>query len=349
MKVRQLGESGLIEHLASILGEAAWGGTKGVIRGIGDDAAVLQVTSGHRLLVSCDIMIEKKHFDFNHITPYQLGWKALAVNLSDIAAMGGQPRWALLSIGLKPSLEVAVVEGIYRGVSALAVREGVSVVGGNTSASPGPLILDVTVLGEVPRGSVLLRSTAEAGDFILVTGQVGSSAAGLVWLQEPSLQEKFSREEAEPLLKAHLEPQPRCREAALLAETGSVTAMIDLSDGLAAGLLEIASEGGAGAVVHADRLPLHPAAVKLSALAGREPLDWALYGGEDYELLFTVGGKPGAGRLSRHTVRLVQGLTSTPVSVIGQMSDPGAGVRLQLKDGTSRLLERDSVFDHFRS
>ena len=347
MRVSELGEVALIDHLARTLGRAAWGGTRGVIRGIGDDAAVIQVTPGHRLLATCDLLIEGRHFDLKFISAYQLGWKALAVNLSDIAAMGGQPRWALLSLGLPPDLDLSFLEDIYRGVAAMAVKEGVTIVGGDTSGSPGPLVIDITVLGEAPRESVTFRSGCQAGDFILVTGAPGSSAAGLSWLKDASVQQLMPRVEAEPLLKTHLEPQPRCKEAAFLAGFQGVTAMIDLSDGLAAGLLELAAASEKGMLVYADRLPVHPAAVRQASLTQKDLLSWVLYGGEDYELLLTVGGEPGAGRRSRRLIRQFQGLTGVSLTAIGQVTAAEQGVRVALPDDRFLPLERSACYDHF--
>lgn len=347
MEIREIGEVRLIEHLTGLLGQASWGGSRGVVRGIGDDAAVLQVTPGRRLLVSCDALVEGRHFDFNYYTPYQVGRKALAVNISDIAAMGGQPRWALFSLVLPPRAPLQVVEGIYQGIADLALKEGVAVVGGDTTSSDGPLVVDVIILGEAGPESVAYRSGAVPGDYILVTGHLGSSAAGLLYLQHPEWEEQLSREQAAPLLEAHLNPPSRCRLAMHLVENWEVVAMIDLSDGLAAGLLELASASEVGARVYAERLPLLPELELLARLSRRDPYELALYGGEDYELLFTVGGRPGAGRKVRRLIRQLQRLTGTRITVIGQVTDLDAGVKLIRPGDMEEEIKLEKCYNHF--
>ncbi len=319
LRVRDIGEFALIDRLAEALGPVGLGAGYGVIRGIGDDAAVLQQTPGTRLLASCDMLVEGLHFDLSYFNPRQLGWKALAANLSDIAAMGGRPRWALVSLGLKPDMMVNFVEEIYAGIAELAMEHSVVVVGGDTCSSPERLIIDICILGEAYRTKVAYRSGAQDGDMILVTGWLGSSAAGLACLRDEKGAAVSGREE---LLQAHLTPVPRVKEAAYLMNSGLVGAMNDISDGLATELHEITQASGCGARIWADRLPLSPAVRDAAGQLGVDPLEWALYGGEDYELLVTAtGGKNSPLKLRRLSRSLKTG-TGIFLSAIGRIVSP---------------------------
>ncbi|MGQ9778550.1 MAG: thiamine-phosphate kinase [Bacillota bacterium] len=334
MELKEIGEFGLIDRLRV---GCLHGG--GVIRGIGDDAAVLEFTPGALVLATCDMLVEGRHFLRQHITPYQLGRKALAVNLSDIAAMGGTPRHVLVSIGLPPDLGVEFVEGIYEGMKGLAAATSVNIVGGDTVAAP-VLTLDLTVLGEVESERLVLRCGARPGDLLLVTGELGASAAGLALLLAAK-KTAVPEEVARSLLAAHLEPRPRLAEGRFLA--GKATAMIDISDGLASEVHHICAESGVGAVVWAERVPIGPATREAARLLGRDPLDWALYGGEDYELLFALP----PGRAEEVTLCLTA-TTGTPVGVIGECRPAEEGIRLCYPSGESVPLSPGG-FDHFRA
>jgi thiamine-monophosphate kinase len=341
--IQDIGEFALIERLAEVLGPAGQGAGQGVIRGIGDDAAVLQNVPGTRLLAACDLLIEGVHFDLSFATPRQLGWKALAVNLSDIAAMGGRPRWVLVSLGLKPGLQVSFVEEIYAGIAELAGNFGVIIVGGDTCSSPDRLVIDLCVLGEVNRTEIAYRSGAREGDYLLVTGKLGAAAAGLAYL---SAKEQLELEGAAELLQSQLQPVPRVKEAAVLVRSGMVGAMNDLSDGLASELHEIARASGCGARIWAERLPINPAAVLLGRQLGVDPLDWALYGGEDYELLLTIPGGKGSPLVARRLSRNLWKATGTPLSMIGRVMPSSAGVEIVGLEGevkSSRLKRRCST------
>ncbi len=315
--INEIGEFALIEHIVAVLGTSARGAGQGVIRGIGDDAAVLQQAPGLRLLAACDMLVEGRHFDLAYFTPQQVGWKALAVNLSDIAAMGGRPRWAMVSLALRPDLTVGFVEDFYLGMVELAEKYGVIIVGGDTCSSPDGLVIDVSILGEISRNAVAYRSGAHPEDLILVTGFLGQAAAGLASFQEAS---RLSVAGVEGLRRAHLSPEPRVREALALIRSGLVGAMNDVSDGLASELHEIVQASGCGARIWANRLPIDQAT---AAMAGRlqvDPLHWALYGGEDFELLFTVRGGKGLPLKLKNLTRAVQRATGTPVRVIGKIN-----------------------------
>lgn len=348
MKVKDLGEAGLIEQMISILGRAGGGGQSGVVRGIGDDAAVLQVTPGNRLIATCDLLIEGKHFDLRYSDPFDLGHKALAVNISDIAAMGGRPRWALVALGVPPDTDLELVQKLYYGIAQLAQEAGVAVVGGDTSSSGEGIIIDISLLGEAPRGAVAYRSAAVVGDFILVTGSLGASAGGLEWLKKHGKSPDHRPPEMEPLLSAHFKPAPRYREALIISESAQAGAMIDLSDGLAAGLLEIASSSGVGIQVEAGRIPILPEVKKVSSWFDKDPLEWALYGGEDYELLFTLAGDRGAPKTIRKISRSVTRTTGVPVTVIGRVTGSEEGVVI-ITNGENIKLEEVRCYNHFKS
>ena len=342
MKVKELGEFSLIERLVEVLGASARGTGQGVIRGIGDDAAVLQGTAGHRLLVSCDMLLEGVHFNWDFVSPEQLGWRALAANLSDIAAMGGRPRWVLVSLGLPGDTPVKKVEGIYRGISLLANEFGVTIVGGDTTNSPRGIVLDITVLGEALRNMVAYRSSAREGDLILVTGELGRSAAGLACLQQKVNPDDSVKEVAQ----AYLTPCPRVREAALLMRSGLVRALNDISDGLASETNEIAAASGLGAVLVEKRIPLGSATKNVAGILDHDPLHWALFGGEDFELLLTIPGGKGAAAQVRQLKRTLQRTCGTPLSVIGRMVRADEGIKLEKKGRKAeKLIGRG--YEHF--
>jgi thiamine-monophosphate kinase len=273
-----LGEFELIARLRAIVP----GRGEGVVRGIGDDTAVLRF--GGDVLATCDVQVDGVHFRREWCSPADVGWRALAVNLSDIAAMGGRPRYALVSLLIPPSAGGAALEHLYRGMGELARLHGVAVVGGNVSRTAGPLTIDVTLLGETRRP--VLRAGARAGDGIWITGETGKAAAGRFLLEQGD-----GAAADERLITAYRRPSPRVvagQALGRLAEEGIVTAMIDTSDGTAGDLLHLAEASGAGVRLDAARLPVPRGLADAARAAGRTPETWALEGGEDYELLFTA-------------------------------------------------------------
>ena len=320
--IKDLGEFSLIEHLVEVLGDAARGTGQGVIRGIGDDAAVLQVTSGQRLLVSCDMFIEGIHFNWHYCSPHQLGWKALVANLSDIAAMGGRPRWALVSLGLPPETPLKRVEGIYRGIAQLCKEFGVTIVGGDTTSSPRGTVLDITVLGESSRSKIAYRSGASEGDWLLVTGELGKAAAGLACLQEGIECDASVKD----VIQAHLMPWPRVREAAVLMSSNLVGALNDISDGLVSEAAEIALASGLGVVLWEERIPVSSSAKKWPGAWTATPYIGPFMVGKISSYLTIPGGK-GAPMRIRRLVRSLKKTTGTSLTIIGRMVPP-EGVRL---------------------
>lgn len=281
MKIAELGERALIKQISALLGSNAVPGQVG----IGDDAALTQPQDGLWLVTTKDMLMEGIHFLLPAISAVDLGYKALAVNASDIAAMGGVPRHAYVGLALPKETEVDFILDFYRGVKQMADSLGMSVSGGDTVGSPGPLVISVTVQGEVDRAQALLRSGAKPGDILCATGPLGASAAGLALLLENRDCPEHVRKAA---LTAHLRPTPRVPEGIWLSQSGAVSAAMDLSDGLLKDLQEICEASGCGAELFQEQIPVHDAAAVVAGLLERPPLGMALNGGEDYELLLAV-------------------------------------------------------------
>ena len=298
MKVHEAGEFGLIEMIAKTVGKT--GGGKLLI-GIGDDAACWK--AGGLQLATTDTLIEGVHFNFKTITWRELGWKAMAVNLSDIAAMGGQPQYALVSLGISKDTETESVIDLYKGMLELAKKFEVRIIGGDTVGSPVTAIT-LTIIGEAgDEDRILKRSAAKPGDVIAVTGTFGASAAGLAMMQRRLSLDKKTES---TLREAHFTPAPRIYEGQTLAKY-NVKAAIDVSDGLLGDLEKLCLASGVGANLYSDRIPIHPAVVKSF---GNEAVKLALTGGEDYELIFTAPQK---------IVNVVKRELSCPVTVVGEI------------------------------
>ena len=311
----------------------------GVRVGIGDDCAVLEPPSGRPLLATTDLLIEDVHFRRTYAAPADIGWKALAVNLSDIAAMGGRPRWALVALACPASTDIEEVEAFYEAAWGLAGEHGVTVVGGDTSSSPSGWIVNITLLGEAT-GAPVLRSTARVGDILAVTGPLGRSAAGLALLASGTIPAGLDPADAADVRRAHLRPEPRLREGRWLAEAGGVTAMIDLSDGLVTDIGHLAEESMVGARIDIDRLPLAAAALRVAAARGADARAWATGGGEDYELLFACE----RGAWDRLRTGLEDATGRLP-HAIGEIVDRAAGVSFVNSAGTPVALA--AGFEHF--
>jgi thiamine-monophosphate kinase len=255
--------------------------------GIGDDAAVVEPERNRVEVLTVDAIVEGIHFDRAFTPPDAIGHRALAVNLSDLAAMGAAPRLALLSMALPASLPLADYDAIVEGFAALARAHRVHVAGGNLTRSPGPLMIDVTAAGTVKRRQALTRGGARAGDEVYVSGAIGSAVAGLARLRH-AVAVGSPAEHQEPLALSYLWPQPRVRLGVHLARNRAASACIDLSDGLADGLHRIAEASGVGIAVDAETLPIEPAARAHFEARSEDPAARAITGGDDYELLFTV-------------------------------------------------------------
>jgi len=258
--------------------------------GIGDDAAVVEPERQRLEVLSVDALVEGVHFDRAFTPPRAIGHRALAANLSDLAAMGAAPRLCLLSLALPASLPIDDFDGMIDGLTALAARHGLHVAGGNLTRSPGPLVVDVTVVGTAKRRQVLTRSGARPGDELYVTGAIGAAAAGLEML---AAQDSSACSGTNPCAARYLYPEPRVRMGLLVARNRAASAAVDLSDGLADGVHQIALASGVGAVVEAERVPVEPAARDWFGRSGRDAADAAITGGDDYELLLAVPPKLG--------------------------------------------------------
>lgn len=285
--------------------------------GIGDDAAVAEPERGALEILTTDALVEGVHFDRRVSTPHDIGWKALAVNLSDVAAMGGTPRLALLSLGIPAGTPAAALHELIDGFLALAADARVTLAGGNITRSPGPLFVDVTVTGFARRRHVLTRAGARVGDDLYVTGEIGAAAAGLGWSRRSN--ELDAIEGIDACVRRHRAPVPRVRFGALLGRNRAASACMDLSDGLADGVRQIAEASGLGATIDGGAVPIPAAAVEWFQRAGADPLMAALAGGDDYELLFAAPRRS-RGRLAT-VVRQARGL---PVTRIGQLTADSA-------------------------
>lgn len=272
--VSDIGERALIRRITARLQSPSW-----VIVGAGDDAAVIEPEPRMLDVLTTDAQVEDIHFDRRFCPPDAIGHKALAVNLSDLAAMGAAPRAALLSLALPPASAVADVDGLLDGLLALAGRHKVSLIGGNVTRSPGPLIVDVTAIGSVAPRRILTRAGARPGDDVYVTGSLGGGAAGLQAFREnadlPGANERYLR------------PVPRVRAGVLLGRNRAASSCMDLSDGLGDALHQVAEASGVGIAVDAGALPIEGAVVRWFEQHRADPVVAAVSGGDDYELLFT--------------------------------------------------------------
>lgn len=321
MKLSQLGEFGLIDRIAKRESQLVT-----TVVGIGDDAAVIQISKIKNeklktqtkkqkyLLVTTDTLIENIHFKLKTTSFFNLGYKALAANISDIAAMGGWPTHALVTVGLPKGVKVEAVDDLYRGINRLAKKYKIDIIGGDTVQSPKEIVISVTLLGEVEKENLLLRSTAKIGDAILVTGDFGGPAA-----------EKF-------ILRS-LSLVCRIREARIIAESKLATSMIDSSDGLVRSVLEICRASRVGARIWLDSVPV----------AKKATLDHALYGGEEYELVFTAPRSKAV-----ELKGLIEKRTKVKVSIVGEVVSRRHGIKLVDLHGRV-FLPKSGGYEHFKN
>lgn len=307
----------------------------GLTVGIGDDAAVFSPAPETEVVACCDAMVETVHFLRETMKPTDIGYKAVISNISDIAAMGGIARYALVSIAVSPGWTNEEYQQIYEGIYEACEQYGVRVIGGDTVSSPSSLHLSVTVLGEVEKGRAIRRSQAVPGQLVFVTGHVGSSAAGLQLL----LANKQLDAAWEPLVQAHQRPSAQIQAGRLLQASGACGALNDVSDGLASELWEIAEASDVTVRIDADCIPILEEVRAYARLSSKEPLDWALYGGEDYQLVGTVA-EDGVAALSRQFAE-----HGIPFTVIGRVEGNGKSV-LIVHEGEQLTLNK-AGFNHF--
>jgi len=299
---------------------------RGIVSGIGDDCAILQIPAGHQTLVTTDFSLEGVHFRREWHPAETVGHRCLTRGLSDIAAMGGNPIAAFLSLALPPTLPQSWVDQFLRGLLKLAKQFKVSLAGGDTAQSPGGVLADIVVVGSVPQGKAIQRSGARAGDCVYVTGTLGGAAAALKLL--------FSGRKLRPDdFPRHFHPTPRIQVGQFLREKGLASAMIDLSDGLSTDLAHICQESGVGAEVHAPAIPC----ASIAKPSREVELQFALNGGDDYELLFTA-------RPSKHVPTRIAGL---PITQIGRITRD-KHVILVNEDGVRSEL-RPKGWEHFKA
>lgn len=353
MNLRGVGEFGLIRRIRKQFPSRQ----DSILQGIGDDCAVVLPPQGKALLLTTDLLVEGIHFDLACCTFRDIGYKAVASSVSDIVAMGGTPLYFLTSLALPPDTAMSHVDQLYRGIRQGATRYNVRLIGGDTSASHRGIFISIAVVGEAALSSVVTRAGARAGDAIFVTGTLGDSAAGLEILK--GLKTRGRRGASPPviasplpypspssasgggggkgggkaisyLVRRHLHPTLRMEVARRLARDTRVSSMIDLSDGLASDLRRICEESEVGAEIVAAKIPVSPALRRYAAQAKKEPLTYALSGGEDYELLFTA--RPG-GRIRQ-------------AAEIGRVLPHKKGIVLLNKDGSRRPLSARG-YEHF--
>lgn len=341
LTVADVGEFGLIAMLTEALPVGVRGGDH-VLLGIGDDAAVWRPDPGQDVVITTDSLVEGVHFRLDWTDWRSLGHKSLAVNISDIAAMGAEPKLAVVTLGLRGDDPVEGLQDIYRGMGELARRHGMVIAGGDIVRSPRDLAIHVTALGQTRDSNPLLRGGARPGDVIAVSGTLGASAAGLRLLGEPPESPLRNAAVAETLIEAHLRPEPRVELGQILAEHGATSAM-DLSDGLLGDLPKILVASGVSAILHEADIPV---AAAVHALFPDDYLDMAMRGGEDYELLFTA--PPGA-YVHIAAIAAIAGTAGMPVTAVGRIetaTPDGPELWLEQESGLRRMLT-PGAWDHF--
>jgi thiamine-monophosphate kinase len=318
-----------------------------LITGIGDDAAVLRQFTGRETVVTTDLLVEDIDFRRETSQARLLGHKALAVSLSDIAAMGARPRWALLSLGIPQDVwNSDFVDEFYEGFFALADRYGVRLIGGDVSRTPEKIVIDSIVMGECTGGRSVLRSEAKPGDQLFVTGSLGGAAAGLRLSERGARFEKSDTQELEyqdarwitHLLFRHLRPEPRVGWGLVLGQERLASAMIDISDGLSSDIHHLSSASGVGATIDSARLPIDPQVTELCGRRALDPLILALHGGEDFELLFAIRRE--------NISRLPAKVDGVSITRIGEITESTSGVRVV--EGTRVWNLEPGGWEHFK-
>lgn len=333
--LKELGEFGLIRRIRGILEREGAKPPSDLTVGIGDDAAAFRARAGYETLATCDSVVEGRHYLPRFMGPRDIGRRAMVLNISDIGAMGGRPRYALVSLGLRPETPVEDVEETVRGFLDELNPFGATIIGGNITAVRDDAFIDITLMGEAREGSLLRRSGAGPGDVLLVTGCPGESNAGrqcLVHGLTPA---------DHPVAEAYIRPSHRAREGASVAESGRATSMIDTSDGFLGDLGHLCEESVVGAELFQERFPVSKTLADAAILLKQDPHDLFLGPSDDYELIITCAPE------HAHAVRAA--ISSTyggPVTEVGRMTDPGRGIRLLLGDGSERTLSPKG-WDHF--
>jgi thiamine-monophosphate kinase len=328
--LREIGEFGLIDRIRKWMASS----DPALLQGIGDDVAVIEMR--HKvLLATTDILIEGIHFNWSWTDPYRLGKKAMAVNLSDIAAMAGAPKYFLISLGLPKNLALSFITSFYRGLKDGAKRFGVDLIGGDTSLSQ-KIIINICLLGEGRKGGLLFRKGGRVGDDLFVSGTLGDAALGLRILQKEGL-----RGRPRGLIEKHLSPSPRIELGQAIADHRLATAMIDISDGLLIDTTHLLEESSVGARIWEDRIPLSRSYRKWIHSYSKDPYEIALTGGEDYELLFTAPPE------KRRKISTLAHSLKIPITRIGEIVPRKKGLHIVRRDGREYSPGRLG-FEHFK-
>jgi len=334
MKLKDIGEFGFIDRI----GKGCLVRRRDVVQAIGDDAAAFRIPDGEVILLTADMLVERVHFLRHKTTGFHLGYKSLAVNLSDIAAMGGTAREAFVSIAIPEDCPLEFLDDLYEGMRALAQKYEVNILGGDTTGSRADLVINISVTGSILEDEILLRSGARPGDQIFVTGQLGDSKAGLHLILndiEPDTPE------LKALTAAHALPEPHLREGRFLARSEGVHAAIDVSDGLSSDLAHILKMSDVGARIYEERLPITDSLKHFCERFGFNPSEVAVSGGEDYVLLGTVSADQ-----AEETAQAFLDRFKRPLFLIGEITD-SEGMVLQKRDGREESI-RSSSWEHFK-
>jgi thiamine-monophosphate kinase len=336
-RTRPLSETGLIRKITRSI-EAAGVKPRGLVTGVGDDAAVFRGPRGEDFVITQDVQVEGQHFNRAWFSGRELGWRLAAVNLSDVAAMGAVPRYAMFSLVLPPSIESRYTDRIARGITAHLARFGAALIGGNVSATIGPLSCDLTLIGSCRRNRAWLRR-ARPGDAIVLAGMVGEAAAGLEILASgaPRPPRGLTR-----LVRAFKRPDPLLDVSGALRGGTTVHGAIDVSDGLSTDLLRICRICGVGCELFADRLPLSRPLARHCAGTGCDPIDAMLRGGEDYALILSVAPR-WAGRVCNR----IRSATGRSAAVVGRFTE-SPGTWLVGGDGVQQQLQ-STGWEHLTS
>jgi len=338
-EIKELGEFGLIDHLTSSHKTRH----ASTVKGVGDDAAVIDHGGDKLTLVSTDMLLEGIHFDMMYTPLKHLGYKAVVVNLSDICAMNGTPKQITVSLGLSSRFSVEALDELYAGIYAACEYYRVDLVGGDTTSSMSGLVISVTAVGEVDRDKVVYRSGAKAGDLICITGNLGAAYLGLqilerekqIYLSSPGVQPDLGDQSY--LVGRQLKPEARMDMVELFAKNKLVpTSMIDVSDGLASEIFHLCKQSGLGAFVEESGVPIHPDAEMQAINFNLDPITCALSGGEDYELLFTVDPD------DLEKVKFLPDLY-----IAGEMTAQADGIKLHTKGGNIHPIQAQG-WKHFQ-
>lgn len=332
-----IGEFGLIDRIQKLIKKKGIY-TSSVTLGIGDDTASISPRLGYELLITCDCLLEGRHFLFEQTTPIDLGRRAMVANISDIGAMGGHPLYALISLGLKENMTVKAVEDMYRGFLRELNPLKASIVGGNITKTQDAIFIDITLIGEAEQGKLMRRSTAQTGDAILITGYPGQAAAGLRLLMQSQLGEDLKDH---PLVHAYNTPSHRALIGKAIALSGFAKAMIDTSDGFLGDLGHICKESGVGAELVQEKFPISKDLKQGSSLLGLNPYDFFLKDSDDYELIITCS--PDNVNKIRSTISAVSAVSVTEV---GKLTEKARNIELILPDGSRRHVSPIG-WDHF--